>query len=88
MKFLLLQHAGEVYGEKAILATETRELQSRLLSLLDERFKSLSILDEVFLYFNDVFLVTILYEIFLSLTNVYKDPCLGKSLIRGSLYKK
>ncbi|KAA0057604.1 golgin candidate 5 [Cucumis melo var. makuwa] len=40
-------HAGEVYGEKAILATETRELQSRLLSLSDERDSSLSILDEM-----------------------------------------
>jgi hypothetical protein len=51
---LLLQHAGEVYGEKSILATEARELQSRLLSLSDERDKSLAILDEVFnilLYF-------------------------------------
>ncbi|XP_052211275.1 uncharacterized protein LOC127814078 [Diospyros lotus] len=40
-------HAGEVYGEKAILATEARELQSRLLSLSDERDKSLAILDEM-----------------------------------------
>ena len=45
----LLQHAGEVYGEKAILATEVRELQSRLLSLSEERDKSLAILDEVIL---------------------------------------
>lgn len=45
---LLLQHAGEVYGEKAILATEVRELQSRLLCLSNERDKSLAILDEVF----------------------------------------
>jgi len=44
---LFLQHAGEVYGEKAILATELKELQSRLLSLSDERDKSLAILDEV-----------------------------------------
>ncbi|KAJ9696245.1 hypothetical protein PVL29_008469 [Vitis rotundifolia] len=44
---LSLQHAGEVYGEKAILATEARELQSRLLSLSDERDKSLKILDEM-----------------------------------------
>ena len=41
------QHAGEVYGEKAILATEVRELQSRLLCLSDERDKSLATLDEV-----------------------------------------
>ncbi|RDX84016.1 hypothetical protein CR513_34994, partial [Mucuna pruriens] len=40
-------HAGEVYGEKAILATELKELQSRLLSLSDERDKSLAILDEM-----------------------------------------
>ncbi|XP_048135620.1 uncharacterized protein LOC115756939 isoform X2 [Rhodamnia argentea] len=40
-------HAGEVYGEKAVLATEVRELQSRLRSLSDERDKSLAILDEM-----------------------------------------
>ncbi|KAK4766035.1 hypothetical protein SAY87_007677 [Trapa incisa] len=40
-------HAGEVYGERAILATEVRELQSRLLSLCDERDMSLAILDEM-----------------------------------------
>ncbi|XP_019428342.1 PREDICTED: uncharacterized protein LOC109336289 isoform X1 [Lupinus angustifolius] len=40
-------HAGEVYGEKAILATEMRELQSRLLNLSDERDKFLAILDEM-----------------------------------------
>ncbi|KAM1150693.1 hypothetical protein ACFX2I_031140 [Malus domestica] len=40
-------HAGEVYGEKAILATEARELQSRLLNLSDERDKSLAILNEM-----------------------------------------
>ncbi|XP_011082547.2 uncharacterized protein LOC105165281 [Sesamum indicum] len=40
-------HAGEVYGEKAILATELRELQSRVLSLSDERDKSLAVLHEM-----------------------------------------
>ncbi|KAM1094650.1 hypothetical protein ACFX13_009757 [Malus domestica] len=40
-------HAGEVFGEKAILATKARELQSRLLNLSDERDKSLAILNEV-----------------------------------------
>ncbi|KAE8685215.1 putative DUF21 domain-containing protein [Hibiscus syriacus] len=40
-------HAGEVYGEKAILITEVKELENRLLSLSDERDKSLSILDEM-----------------------------------------
>ncbi|KAL0418764.1 UNVERIFIED_CONTAM: hypothetical protein Sradi_1289900 [Sesamum radiatum] len=41
------QHAGEVYGEKAILATELRELQSRVLCLTDERDKSLAVLLEM-----------------------------------------
>ncbi|CAI9761428.1 unnamed protein product [Fraxinus pennsylvanica] len=40
-------HAGEVYGEKAILSTELKELQSRVLSLSDERDKSLAILHEI-----------------------------------------
>lgn len=43
----ILQHGGEVFGEKAVLATEVKELQSRLLSLSDERDKSLAMLDEV-----------------------------------------
>ncbi|KZV32407.1 hypothetical protein F511_03690 [Dorcoceras hygrometricum] len=41
-------HAGEVYGEKSILATELRELQSRVLYLADERDKSLAVLDEMY----------------------------------------
>ncbi|KAL5796759.1 hypothetical protein ACOSQ2_001579 [Xanthoceras sorbifolium] len=40
-------HAGEVYGEKAILATEARELQTRLINLSEERDKSLAVLDEM-----------------------------------------
>ncbi|CAL9145164.1 unnamed protein product [Musa hybrid cultivar] len=40
-------HAGEVYGEKAILATEARELEFRLLSLSDEKNKSLSMIEEI-----------------------------------------
>uniref|UniRef100_A0A2P2LLJ0 CUE domain-containing protein n=1 Tax=Rhizophora mucronata TaxID=61149 RepID=A0A2P2LLJ0_RHIMU len=40
-------HAGEVYGEKAILATEMKELQGRLQILSNERDKSLGILHEV-----------------------------------------
>ncbi|KDO68793.1 hypothetical protein CISIN_1g004517mg [Citrus sinensis] len=40
-------HAGEIYGERAILATEARELQNRLLSLSEERDKSLAVLDEM-----------------------------------------
>lgn len=46
----LAQHAGEIYGEKAILATEGRELQTRLLNLSEERDASLGILNEVFSY--------------------------------------
>ncbi|KAI4295216.1 hypothetical protein MLD38_040534 [Melastoma candidum] len=45
-KYANNMHAGEVYGEKAVLATEFRELQSRLRCLSDERDKALSILDE------------------------------------------
>ncbi|XP_058770856.1 uncharacterized protein LOC131644386 [Vicia villosa] len=40
-------HAGEIYGEKAILSTELKELQSRLSSLSGERDMSLAILDEM-----------------------------------------
>ncbi|XP_073283779.1 uncharacterized protein [Primulina huaijiensis] len=40
-------HAGEVYGERSILATELRELQSRVLYLSDERDKSLEVLNEM-----------------------------------------
>ncbi|KAF3436327.1 hypothetical protein FNV43_RR23419 [Rhamnella rubrinervis] len=40
-------HAGEVYGEKAILATEARELQARLLNLSDERDTALATLEEM-----------------------------------------
>lgn len=36
-----------MYGEKAILATELRELQSRVHSLSDDRDESLADLDEV-----------------------------------------
>lgn len=50
-QYHLSQHAGEVYGEKAILATELRELQSRALSLSVERDKYLVVLDEVLLSF-------------------------------------
>ncbi|KAK8509905.1 hypothetical protein V6N13_093743 [Hibiscus sabdariffa] len=41
------KNAGEVFGEKAILVTEVRELQSRLCSLSEERDLSLSILNEM-----------------------------------------
>ncbi|KAI3668206.1 hypothetical protein L6452_43283 [Arctium lappa] len=40
-------HAGEVYAEKAILATELKELQLRLFNLSDERNRSLEILEEM-----------------------------------------
>ncbi|MFS7901856.1 putative ubiquitin system component CUE [Helianthus anomalus] len=40
-------HAGEVNAEKAILATELKELQLRLFTLSDERKRSLAILDEM-----------------------------------------
>lgn len=40
-------HAGEIYGEKSILATEARELQTRLLNLSEERDKSLLVLDQM-----------------------------------------
>ncbi|KAF8765649.1 hypothetical protein HU200_008142 [Digitaria exilis] len=40
-------HAGEVCGEKAILTTEARQLQSRLHRLSDERNKYLVIIEEI-----------------------------------------
>lgn len=40
-------HAGEVHAEKAVLTTEAKELQSRLLGLSEERDCSLRILDEM-----------------------------------------
>lgn len=43
---MMSQHAGEVYGEKSILATEVKELENRLLNLSEERNKSLAVLDE------------------------------------------
>ncbi|CDY66191.1 BnaC02g46560D [Brassica napus] len=39
-------HAGEVYGDKSILATEAKELENRLLNLSEEQNKSLHVLDE------------------------------------------
>ncbi|KAJ4809055.1 ELKS/Rab6-interacting/CAST family protein [Rhynchospora pubera] len=40
-------HAGEVFGERSILSTEARELQSRLRSLSDEKNNSLEIIEEI-----------------------------------------
>ncbi|XP_047334082.1 early endosome antigen 1-like [Impatiens glandulifera] len=40
-------HAGEIFGEKDILDTEVRRLQSRLLNLSEEKNKTLDILDEM-----------------------------------------
>lgn len=48
--WLWMQYAGEVYGEKAILASEMRELQSRLRSLSEDRVKALAIINEVQLF--------------------------------------
>lgn len=51
IKFLIWwQHAGEVYGEKSILATEAWELQSRILKLSDQGDESLLSMDEVLDY--------------------------------------
>lgn len=36
-----------MYGERSILTTEVNELENRLLSLSEERDKSLAVLDEV-----------------------------------------
>ncbi|KAL5229979.1 hypothetical protein ABZP36_028755 [Zizania latifolia] len=40
-------HAGEVFGEKSILTTEARELQSRLQRLSDERNNYLVVIEEI-----------------------------------------
>ncbi|KAJ0977565.1 hypothetical protein J5N97_013039 [Dioscorea zingiberensis] len=40
-------HSEEIYGERSLLVTEAKELQSRLLSLSDERDKSLRVIDEI-----------------------------------------
>ncbi|XP_006661697.1 uncharacterized protein LOC102717002 [Oryza brachyantha] len=40
-------HASEVFGEKSILTTEARELQSRLRRLSDERSNYLVVIDEI-----------------------------------------
>ncbi|CAN0892612.1 hypothetical protein LINGRAHAP2_LOCUS17649 [Linum grandiflorum] len=40
-------HAGEVYGEKAILSTEVKELQGRVANLSEERDSALAVLDEM-----------------------------------------
>lgn len=44
---LCLQHAGEVYGEKAVLATESQELQRRLIQLRAEKDKAFAAVSEV-----------------------------------------
>lgn len=41
------QHAEEVHGERSMLAAEAQGLQSWLLSVSNERDKSLGIIDEV-----------------------------------------
>lgn len=40
-------HAGEVFGERSILTTEARELQSRLQRLSDERNSYLVVIEEI-----------------------------------------
>ncbi|KAH9312422.1 hypothetical protein KI387_027457, partial [Taxus chinensis] len=40
-------HAGEVYGERAILATEARELQSRITQLAAEKDSALRMINEM-----------------------------------------
>jgi hypothetical protein len=42
-----IQHAGEVFGERSILNTEARELQSRLQRLSEERNNYLDVIEEV-----------------------------------------
>ena len=42
-----IQHAGEVFGERSILTTEARELQSRLQRLSEERNNYLVVIEEV-----------------------------------------
>ncbi|XP_020580680.1 uncharacterized protein LOC110024846 [Phalaenopsis equestris] len=39
--------SGQVYGERSILSTEARELQSRLLRMSEERSKYLSVIEEI-----------------------------------------
>lgn len=40
-------HAGEIYGEKAILATEAREFQYRLFGLSNDTKKFLTVIEEI-----------------------------------------
>ncbi|KAG6553676.1 hypothetical protein Mapa_004591 [Marchantia paleacea] len=40
-------HAAEVHGEKAVLATEARELRSRVVQLKREKEKALAVLNEI-----------------------------------------
>lgn len=47
MLFNYWQQSGQVYGERSILATEARELQSRLLRMSEERSKYLLVIEEV-----------------------------------------
>ncbi|KAJ7295094.1 hypothetical protein O6H91_06G022000 [Diphasiastrum complanatum] len=40
-------HAGEVYGEKAVLSTEARELLARLVQIREEKAKAVGILNDI-----------------------------------------
>ena len=44
-----LQHAKEVYSQKDVIATQMKELQSRVSDVLHEGSKSVTVLDEVLL---------------------------------------
>lgn len=62
-----LQQAGEIYGEKAVLCTELKELQSHVLSLSDERNESVATLHEVI---SVVVLSSSIYHLFFFFFNV------------------
>jgi hypothetical protein len=47
-----MQHACEIFGEKSILITEARELQSRLQRLSDDRTRYLVVIEEVCCFFD------------------------------------
>jgi hypothetical protein len=75
--FCYIQHAGEVYGERSILTTEARELQSRLQRLSEERNNYLDVIEEVV---SQCFGVTILHEN-LKEMNMYYFVIVGIMLI-------
>ena len=44
-----LQHAKELYSQKDVIATQMKELQSRVSDVLHEGSKSVTVLDDVLL---------------------------------------